>query len=109
MTKALRHILELFQLTLPFPLSTLHGILCHLPDKALFELEEAPVFHNSLVRAIQTDQQELGQNGQRDRACHALLVVRHLYPAQVQIALQLLDAQLHLPDIMPPQVEAFPR
>src|SRR6266446_6026464 len=41
--KALRHMLELFQLLLPFPLSTLYGILCHLPDKALFELEEALV------------------------------------------------------------------
>jgi hypothetical protein len=29
---------------LPFPLSTLHGILCYLPNKALFELEETQQF-----------------------------------------------------------------
>jgi hypothetical protein len=40
--QALRYIPELFQLTLPFQLSTPYGLLCHLPDKALFELEEAP-------------------------------------------------------------------
>src|SRR5438093_5380339 len=42
MMKASRHIFELLPLTLPFQLSMLHGILCHLPDKAFFELEEAP-------------------------------------------------------------------
>src|SRR3954468_10466627 len=97
MMKALRHILELFQLMLPFPLSTLHGILCYLPDKVLFELEEAPVLHHCFVSTIQTDQQEIRQNGQRNRACHALLVVRHLHPAQVQTALQLLYGEFHSP------------
>src|SRR5215813_10802708 len=95
--KALRHILELSQLSLPFPLSTLYGILGHLPDQALFQLEETPVFHHSLVSAIQADQQEIRQNGQCDRACYALLGVGHLHSAQVQTALQLFYGEFHPP------------
>ena len=60
---ALRHFLELFHLTLPFQLSTPHGVLCHLSDKALFELEEAPFVGICLLTAIQSDQEEIGQDG----------------------------------------------
>src|SRR3989442_7038509 len=83
MMKALRHILELFQLTLPFPLSTPYGILCHLPEKAFFELEEAPVFCECLVMSIQADQQDRGENGQRNRASHALTLLGDLHLPQV--------------------------
>jgi len=38
----LHHILELFELTLPFPLCTRHRFLGDLSDKALLELGEAP-------------------------------------------------------------------
>ena len=86
-------MLEWLQRTRPCPLRTLHSLLCQLPGNALFEREEAPVFHDCLVRALPADQQERGQNGPRDRACPALLVVHHSHPAAVQAALQLLDGQ----------------
>ena len=93
--KTLRHILELFQLTLPFQLSTPHCILCHLPDKALFESEEAPVFGACLVTAIQPDEQEIGQNGQCNRASHPLALLRDLHLHQVQPAFEFLKRDLN--------------
>ncbi len=46
--KALRHIFEWFQLLLPCPLSTLHGLLCHLPDKAFLEFG---VFRRVMIKS----------------------------------------------------------
>ena len=71
MMKASRHILELFPLTLPFPLSTLHCLLCHLSDKAFFELAEAPLLREHFITSIQAGEQERGQNGQCYRAPHS--------------------------------------
>jgi hypothetical protein len=51
--KTLRYLLELLKLTLPFPLNLPHGILCSLPDEALFELEEAPFFGGAAARSRQ--------------------------------------------------------
>jgi hypothetical protein len=48
----LRHILVLFELVLPFPLSRRHHVLGDLPDKALFESEEAPCFAERVVTSI---------------------------------------------------------
>src|SRR5712691_6382422 len=100
--KALRHILELFQLTLPFQLSTPHSLLCHLPNEAFFELEETPGLRHCLFPPIQTDQEEIGQDRQRDRARHPLFVVRHLHLAEVQSALEFLYGDFHTP---PPRVD----
>src|SRR5262252_1489798 len=97
MMKALRYILQLLQLTLPLPLSTGHCILRDLSDKALFELEEAPVLAEDLVRAIQADQQEIGQRGQYDRALYPLVLLGHLHLPQVHPAFQLLNRHLHAP------------
>ena len=97
MMQTLCHSFELSQLTLPSPLSTLYGIVGHFPDKALFQLEETPVVHHGLVRAIQTAQQKIGQYGQCDRACHTLLVASHLHAAQVQTTLELLYGEFHPP------------
>src|SRR5437899_2606263 len=87
---ALRHVLALLKLTLPFPLSMPHGLVCHFPDEAFFELEEAPSLGGCLFPPIQADQEEIGQDRQRDRARHPLFVVRHLHLAQVQPALEFL-------------------
>jgi len=66
--RALRHTLELLELTLPFPLSTRHRLLGDLPDKALFQLKEAPGFAEHFVTAIQAHEEEIGQDGQGYRA-----------------------------------------
>jgi len=94
---ALRHVLELLKLTLPFPLSMPHGLVCHFPDEAFFELEEAPSLGGCLFPPIQADQEEIGQDRQRDRARHPLFVVRHLHLAQVQPALEVLYGDLSVP------------
>jgi hypothetical protein len=83
MMRTLRHILELLQLTLPFPLRTGDRLLCDLSDKALFELKEAPCLGAHLVTSLQANQQEIGQNGQRDGAFHPLALFGHLHLPQV--------------------------
>src|SRR5207237_547437 len=94
---ALRHVLELLKLTLPFPLSMPHGLVCHLPDEAFFELEEAPSFRDCLFTSIQADQQEIGQHRQGYRAAHAFGLLGYLHLPQMETALQLLYRQLHPP------------
>ena len=91
----LRHVLELFELTLPFQLSSRHRFLCNLSNKALFELEEAPFFGQRLVTAIQSHQEEIGQHGQRHRVAHVLGFLGHLRLAQVQPAFELLNRYLY--------------
>ena len=100
--RALRPILALSELTLPFPLSTPHGILGHLPEKALFALQEAPCMGVCLVTTIQADQQERGQNGQDSRASHARARLGHLPLPQGQPALQCFSRHLNAP---PPRVD----
>ena len=84
---ALHHLLELLKLTLPFPLSTLHGLLGPFPDEAFVEFEEAPGLCGALCPPLQADQEERGQDRQRARACSPLFVVRALPLAQGQPAL----------------------
>jgi len=93
--RALRHAIELFKLMLPFQLSTGLGLLCNLPDEALFELEEAPFFGERLVTAIHSHQEEIGQHGQRHRVAHVLGFLGHLRLAQVQPPFELLNRYLY--------------
>src|SRR2546422_11367136 len=79
MLKVLRYVFELFELTLPFSLSTGHGFLSDLPDKAFFELEEAPFLAECLITSIQANQKEIRQHGQHDRASHTLAFLRDLH------------------------------
>ena len=92
--KALRRMLALVKLMLPFSLSTPYYFLGKLLDKTLFEFKEAPVFGACLIMAIQADQQKRSQNGQCDRASHTLSLLGHLYLTQVQPSFQLLYRQL---------------
>src|SRR5947208_16952527 len=94
MVKTSRHLFELFPLTLPFQLSTPHCVLRHLPNKAFFELEEAPSLREHLVTSIQADQQEIGQHRQGYRAAHAFGLLGYLHLPQMETALQLLYRQL---------------
>src|SRR5205809_3630317 len=95
--RALRHMLELSELALPFALSPPYSLLGDLPHKAFFELEEAPCLRGCLFPPIQSDQEEIGQDRQSDRARHPLFVVRHLHLAQVQPALEVLYGDLSVP------------
>ena len=95
--RALRHTIELLELTLPFPLSTRHRLLGALPDKALFQLKEAPGFAERFVTAIQAHEEEIGQDGQGYRASDTFRGLRHLHLPQVQAALQFLNGDLHTP------------
>lgn len=97
MMKASRHMLEVLPITLPFQLSTLHGILCHLPDKALFKFQEAPFFAERCVTSRQADQDERGQHRQPHQASCTPSLLGHLHLPQVQPALQLFDGQLEVP------------
>ena len=94
---SLRHILELLELTLPFPLSPGHSLLGDLSNKAFFELEEAPGFAESMLTPIQPDEKEIGQDRQRNRALHPLLVFGHLHLAHVHPALEFFYGQFHTP------------
>ena len=85
----LRYMLELFEFTLPSELRSAHVLLGHILRKALFELEEAPFWGERLVTSIQADQQEIGQHRQRDRAAHAVGLLRHWPLPQMKTALQL--------------------
>jgi len=95
--RTLRHLLELSELPLLFPHRTPHSILCQLPNKALFELEEAPVFGECLVTSLQSDQQERGQNGQSHRASYTFGGLRHVHLPQVQPAFQCLHRDFDTP------------
>ncbi len=99
----LRHIFELFELMLPFPLSTGDYLLSDLSEKSVCELVEAPVLDERLLTTIQADQQEIRQHGQRVRARHLLFVVRHVPLAQRQPTLACLSGDLHTP---PPRVQS---
>src|SRR6266571_5850391 len=101
MIKALRHILALFPLTLPFQLSTPHGILCHLSDTALCELEEAPCVGTCLVTAIPSDQEERGQDGQCHRPADTLGLLGHVHLPEGPPAFQCLHRTF------PPQRHAY--
>ena len=102
--KVLRHILELFPLTLPFQLSTPHSLLGHLPNEAFLELEETPCLA-SMPLPAHTD----GPGGDRPRqtkrpsVSDPLVIVRHLHLADVQPALEFLYGDFHTP---PPRVDA---
>lgn len=104
--QALRRIPALFPLTLPFQLSTPYGLLCHLPDKALFELAEVACLRACLVLSIQADKQTRGQHGQCDRALHALALLGHLPLPQVQPAFEFLTHHFDTPT---PRVHAEDR
>ena len=63
----------LFELALPFQLSTSHGFLRDLLGKALLELEEPLFFHQRLVSSIQSDQKQIGQYRRTTERPHARL------------------------------------
>jgi hypothetical protein len=105
----LRHLLDVFRLTLPLQLRTPHGLLCHLSDQALVELEKAPFVGICLLTALQSDQEAIGQDGQDHRAPNTLGFRGHLPLSQMPPAFECLQQDFHLPDIMPPKREVFTR
>ena len=82
---------------MPFPFSTGHCLLCHLTNEVLFEPEQAPFLGEHCVTAVQSDQEEVGQDRQRHRAFHACGLPGHLHLAQVHPAFQLLYREFHTP------------
>jgi hypothetical protein len=95
--RALRHLLAVSQLMLPFQPRKPCGLLSALLHKVFFELAEASYLRSCLLLPIQLGPEERGQDRQSDRARYPRFIVRYLHLAQGQPTFECFNCDLNTP------------
>jgi len=82
----------------------------HGPEpQRMLQLEDTPGFSGDNLVMTHAKHKQVGQHSDAHGFLTAVCVPADLVLAQPQARFQLPVHQLHLPDIMPPKVEAFTR
>jgi len=87
----------------------LHLVGHHTATKRMLKLSHTPRLARDDLLMARSEQQQIRQHGYAKGLLNPSLVLTDLVLAQPEVRLQLAIDLFHLPDIMPPKVEAFTR